>query len=420
MQFLPFVALLSSACGLQASPASPGSAALEIAALSQPGDLCNAPIELFQIELLELAFRSASTMPLDPHIKDRCRAQDATVAACLALEQPTRALAYADHIANWRKASGYADVAYYCATHGWGEHVQPLLDRAESIALTAEDAETGQAWRVDRVRANLARTYLQLGRTDEAERLSQGIVESERGRLSSSKIARLDASQFDEFLAQIDAALNAGGFEQTQAALTMCAHLFARFYADGNLRQRAEDKVKASWGKLPVMVRIDLLALMTEAALTHGDRVKALDLTDEADALRSSTTWTVEHEVPLIAKICGLRYRAGDQATARSGVDAGLQLFEAGQSTVPDLFQAGTLRPLAETYVLMGDKPAALAAYRQVVEAGARNQNPRPRAEDLTATCLSMAVQGVAPDAELRSRLQSILDGLDQLWKQGS
>ena len=420
MQVIQFVVLLSSVCVHQASPGVLQTTALEAPAASKPRALCDAPIERFQIELLEQAFRSASTMPLNPHIKDRSRAQDSTVAACLELDQPTRALAYVDHIANWRKASGYADVAYYCATNGWIEHVQPLLDRAEQIAQTAEDAETGQTWRIDRVRGNLARTYLHLGRTEDAERLSQGIMESEGGRVSSSIIARLDNSKFDEHMAQVDAAVTAGGFEQTQAALVVCAQLFARFYTESNLRTRAEDKIKASWGKLPFMIRIDLLALMAEAALTHEDRAKALSLVDEADSIRRGTTWAVEHELPLIAKICALRFRAGDPLVARSGVDAGMELFQTGQSSIPDLFLAGALRPLAETYALMGDAAAALAAYRQVVDAGARNQNPRPRAEDLTATCLSMAVQGIAPDAELRAKLQSILNGLDQLWRQGS
>ncbi len=378
--------------------------------------LKNAPIEAFQVQLLEQAFRAASAMPLNPHIKDRSRAQDSTVAACLKLKQPARALAFVDHIANWRKASGYADVAYYCATNGWAQHVQPLLDRAEQIVQSAENPETGQAWRVDRVRANLARTYLHLGRTQDAERLLDGITESELDQVYGAQIEHLDKSKFDEQLVKIDAAVAAGGFQETQIALSMCAKLYERFFADVDLRARAEAKIKSAWDKLPTMVRIDLLVMLAEAALDHQDPAAALTLVSELEELRKSTVWSLEHELPLIARSCELRFRAGDAQAARSGVESGMKLFASGSSDIPDLFQAGALRPLAETYARMGDRSAALTAYRLVVEVGAKNTNPRPRAEDLTATCLSMAVHGIEPADELKAKLASIMDGIVEQW----
>ena len=64
----------------------------------------------------------------------------------------------------------------------------------------------------------------------------------------------------------------------------------------------------------------------------------------------------------------------------------------------------------------MGDTATALSAYKRAVEEGVENPNSRPRAEDLSATCLSMAVHGVEPDAVLWTRIRQINDGLGDPW----
>src|SRR5262245_27591540 len=61
----------------------------------------DAPLTIDQAELLDLAMQSAAKMPLNPHIKNRSRAQEAVVDACLKLGQPARALAGIEDIANW-------------------------------------------------------------------------------------------------------------------------------------------------------------------------------------------------------------------------------------------------------------------------------------------------------------------------------
>ena len=57
-----------------------------------------------------------------------------------------------------------------------------------------------------------------------------------------------------------------------------------------------------------------------------------------------------------------------------------------------------------------------LAVYRTAIEAGSENVNARPRAEDLSATCRSMARYDVEPDAELWARIEGIENGLTDPW----
>ena len=97
-------------------------------------------------------------------------------------------------------------------------------------------------------------------------------------------------------------------------------------------------------------------------------------------------------------------------------IDASMPRMMPEREQIVDIYRAGVLRDLAEAESVMGDAASALALYAQAVEEGVHNINSRPRAEDLSATCRSMAVHGVAPDPELRERMAAIFEGLGSPW----
>ncbi len=89
--------------------------------------LADAPLVRYQSELLDLAFETATVIPIEPHIKDRSRAQEGVVAACIELAQPVRAVGYTEQIDNWRRGSAYGDLALFCARLGYTEEAQEYL-----------------------------------------------------------------------------------------------------------------------------------------------------------------------------------------------------------------------------------------------------------------------------------------------------
>ena len=142
----------------------------------------------------------------------------------------------------------------------------------------------------------------------------------------------------------------------------------------------------------------------------------ALEQLDEAKLLLEGATLTADLRVPLMAGLAELRFQAGRRAEAQSEAAAALALFAAESERFPDIDRADILRPVAEAYHVLGDAAAARALYRRALDEGAANPNSRPRAEDLAATCLSMALHGVEPDAELRARLHEVRDALGPPW----
>jgi hypothetical protein len=397
-----------------AAPAGPGAAqgaATDLVPALPP----DAPLAPFQSELLDLAFDAASSLPLDPHVKNRSRAQDEVVTASLALDQPRRALDQAGSIANWRRGSACADVALYLIRRGETASAEWPMQLAQRVADMPVDPND-QEWRRDRVRAKLAAAYILLRQEDRVAGLEAELEPSEAARLVEARAAVGGPDVVDAQIAALDEAVTAGTFELVRHTMDACVQLVDRHYDDGETRARLEQAVRDTWAKVPRTVSVDLQFRLAEAALDHDDRASARRWIADAEQLIDSSNVLLEDQVQVAARLAVLLGRAGDGTRARERADAAFAAYMAGTETIADMFRAGALRPLAEAYHALGDRDAALSVYKLAVEEGALNPNARPRAMDLSATCLSLAQSACEPDAELRERLAEMRAGLGSPW----
>jgi hypothetical protein len=117
-----------------------------------------------------------------------------------------------------------------------------------------------------------------------------------------------------------------------------------------------------------------------------------------------------------MARLAGLRFRCGETNAARAELQTTLNLFKEKQSEIINIDKTETLIPVAEAFQAAGDIAGALAVYKQAVEAAIENPNSRPRAEDISAICLSMALNKVEPDAALWARIREIQANLGDPW----
>jgi hypothetical protein len=411
---LPIAALLGGLVQSGAAQGGDGGGPAKPAATARP--FADAPLATYRGDLLDHAFLAVSRMPLDPHVKNRSRAQESVVEASLELDLPARALRYAERIVGWRRGKCLADVAFYGAQHEQTADVPRLLALALEIAQQESNGDDAQDWQRDRVKVTVAKTHVWLGHADDAAKLQAGTEVFESGKVEAVRAMLIDAAAFEEEFKSLCAVLATGAFDPMQSALETCAQLFNRFYDDAEKRSRLEEKMKSSWSKLPGQIRIDLSMELAGFALRHGDQAKALALADETRVLIDASKWSPNDHLPMIARLAELRFRAGDGKTARAEIDAALARYDAERAAIVDIYRASTLRPLAEACQTLGDATRALAVYKRCVEEGVVNPNSRPRADDFAATCCSMARRGVEPDAALWSRLVEIEGKLGDPW----
>ena len=371
----------------------------------------DAAIEAYRTDLIELAFSAASAMPLEPHVKSRSQAQAAVVQACLDLEQPQRAAAYADDIKNWRQGDAYGKLAQYGAERGAQAKAMEFIDAAIEIA------EQQDGWRRDRVRVKVAQAYILLGKDDAAASL-EGVLEE---RAESGKTARAQAilckdDEFDAQVAVLDHSLVRDDIDNVKNLLAAYTQLYIRFYENDSRRAELEGKIKGAWKILPIFLRLDLLDKMTQAALDHHDTAHALTLTREAKTIVDEAVWPPSAKITVDAKLAVRFYQAGDPQTAQTLIKSAERLFNKNRKKIVNIDRAEALVAIAEAYQGMGQTSESLATYKRAVSAGVENPNSRPRAEDLSATCCSMARQGVAPDAALWRAIRETQQALGDSW----
>lgn len=368
------------------------------------------PISDTQKKLLDVAFETASLMPHDPHIKDRSRLQEQVVMTCLKLDQPQKARRYIKEIDSWRRNLCYAQLALYCAENKKAKEAEYFLK------ITSDFPEVSQEWHLNRIKARMSKAYRQLNQSAKAKKLSAQTEENDETKVYKATESFYDEDTFQSQISYLDGIVKTQDFDLTRAALNLYAKLYNDIFSDQTKRAIVEGKVKSSWEAVPTTIRMNTLIEMAEYALEHSDQSTALHLIDEADGFFGKTNFPTDIYIFMKGKISGLRFKAGDVEGAQSDAEEVLTYFDDNYKKITDIYRAGTLRPLAESFYSMGNTEKALSVYKRAVEEGIVNPNSRPRAEDLSATCCSMALIGFEPDTELWARIHQIKEGLGEPW----
>jgi len=365
----------------------------------------------FQIQLVKEAFEAASSIPVKTHLKDRSRAQNLVVDTCIKLDQPVRAIRYADKIENWRRGLCYANTAFHLAQNGFsGESVEKGLRIAEQIA----NMDHGRQWRSDRIKAKIAQTYILLGDRQKADLFSKGLVEVESSKILETKIKTDRHISFENYTRVLDSQIALMNFEVKIDAINAYAQLFNRYYDDIEKRDFIQEKIRTALekNKLPNSVLMDVLLRLAEFALQHNDSTKAIELINEVQGFLINYQWPYEHLLPYTAKLAGLRHKAGDTEKAKKDIDDALVLFNTQRDNIKNLYRAETLFPLAEAYQIIGYPEEALWGYKQAFEESVINPNIQHQAVDFSATCCSMALHAVEPGTEFWARIRQIKEEL--------
>lgn len=417
---LPLAACGDPAPAADTAPLGPGastpsseeerSAPAEVAS---QGDAVQLPAHVD--ELLEVCIDAASKFPLNPHIKNRSRAQEKVVQAAFALGDLDRALRYTNRIENWRRGACYADYAYHLAEVGDSPVVQEYLEKAAQWIETGENAD----WRTYSIRVKIARTHERLGQYEQAQAMLAGLPPqsaAERAEYEAERSRQIGEEEFESRLGWVDAATRQGTLDDVKMAFAGLTTLYERFYADAGRRGRIEEAMREARSKAPLDITLEALDGLARIALAAGDQAHALELSREIDELVASVEWLPEDEIARASTAAELRYLAGDEEGALAEMDRLRSLFETKRKVIYDIYRADALTPLAAARARVGDAEGAREVYALALEEGVQNPNSRPRVDDLVQVCLSMIEVGLEPSPEMLARIREIEGGLGAPW----
>jgi hypothetical protein len=378
-------------------------------------------LALWRAELLGDAFAIASSIPEEPHLRDKAKAQEWCAAAALALDQVDLARQYAEAMKTWRQATMLADIGGWYAARGDAATMEQLAERALSLAPLARD------WQQERIRVHAARAYAKAGRDKRAQALSSGVGEAEQGKVEAVVAARpnaesakpssdADAPSFDAQMDQIDQWIMTLNFDLTRNAADVCIALYAGCQGDPDRCARVERSVAAANKTLPPDIRIANLLGLARVAAADGRLDRAAPLLVAAETVLNSGTWMPEDEIIQVAAIALGKHVLGRTDDARADLKQASALFEEKRDSIIDIYRAAPLRAVAVTQAKIGDRQPARETFLRALEEGATNPNARPRAEDLTETCVAMVLNDVDPGDAGRARIADIRKGLVDPW----
>lgn len=411
----------ASGCSGEAETPAPGAppagAAVEssVATSDEREKIVEPTLAPWRIELLELAFEAASRLPLDPHIKNRSKLQAEVIAVCTELGQFERSEAYAADVEDWRRGVALGELAHQAARRGDIAGADRLIAAARD-ELVASIAAEEQEWRSQSILAKMALAELTLGRNDSVLTLEREIEHSERLELVRAKAHILPEEDVDLQIDEYTKLIETKDFEIMRNALNGALELHDRFYEREGTRARLEAFVDDGSRTMPSTMRFDLMCRVAEQALEHGDRAHAAERFEAAQSVSDGARWIPEDHVPALARLGALRFRVGDTSQGLGQLGAALKVFEDERYRVPDVFRGDALRPVAQAYIEVGEREAALSVYRKLVEEGALNPNSRPRAQDLVRTALALVRLDLQPDDALSSRLRELAGALGEPW----
>lgn len=369
-------------------------------------------LEPWRRDLLELAFDSVTKMPLNPHIKNRARAQQKVVEACLELGQADLALYYIRQMPNWRRGLCYALYAQHAIDRGHTKGISDLLTRALAIG---DDAS--QAWRRHRVRAAVGRARIALGQTERASEIADQIdAHSEQGKLAAAEAAMSDEMPYKDRVATFNRLLASPHMEVQANGVEGLMQLYDQYYEKPDRRDTLSQTLWNSFRNLPTDIGVEHLFSMAYIALAHDDREHAKSIADHLDNLFNAISIEPIYLLPLKYRLAKLYYLAGEQSDARQMMRRTMAFYNRERDDLLRTRRAGILRTAADTYLTFGDHDSTMKTYRRAVEEGSIFESSRPRATDLSETCLALALSNFKPDDDMVARLHDINTKLGSPW----
>ena len=330
--------------------------------------------------------------------------------ACIKNGSLIQAIQYASKIEGWRQGELFALIGQQYATANETQLARDFAARAMEVATNETD------WRRERIVIDAAKIYLKLGDSAKASTLLEGATQAELGKLEAARTAIVLESQLDNQADMFDKAIATKNFDLARGGIDGYLVWLDRVSQDEIRITRALKAIDDALLELPLDLQVKYGIDLADHLHKNLKRDLAILKLDKAAEIFSATTFLPEDVAPLGAMIARARIRLGDESSARLLLQRLYSEYSTRREGIVNLRRATSLRALGEGFYELGDRDDAIACYNLALEEGTINPNARPRAEDLVATCISMAEYGISLTPDLKNRIDSIRSSLTYPW----
>ena len=315
--------------------------------------------------MLERANGLALRIPSPSFEKDRAKMQLAVVECCLANGMLDEAFEWSAPMElTWRRGEALALTAQAYARAGNAARARELAERAAGGASDYPD------WAAARVRAGAAKALVLLGDRDRADALVGPGDPALLGEVHAVMVEKATDEELDAKADMFDKAIATRNFDLAKGGIDGYLALLGRVASDDARRARALKAIDEAIPGLPLDLQVEYRARLAERLAAVGRSSEAAVEIANGVKLFDGTVFLAEDIAPIGAKLARAQARLGDRAAARSRVESLERIYRDRIAEIVDLRRANCLRALAEAWVDLGDRGAAMRLWSDALEAG--------------------------------------------------
>jgi tetratricopeptide (TPR) repeat protein len=368
-----------------------------------------ASVEAATPDAFDTAFRFATAIEADPN--DQAMAQERVVTDLVALGRLEEAGDRAAKIKGWRRGTACADIARSWAERGRSDEARKYLDQAEAARRAATD------WGGPRIAAHMAGALAVLGDVERTTSLVEQIARDDPrqyGGLAAAAVAGglAQTGDFAGAMSRLRALDEDRDFDVAWWRTTGYRDLARRPDLTAAERSEALRAARGSADGVSGWKRGEALVDIAREYLRRDDRPAAREALLAAEEVVSPLPPTLPVKASLMSELAATWGLHKDTSRARRL----LQRAEKEAPATAVIDRPGALAAIAGARWAVGDHAAAESLYARALTEAEALVNARPRALAVVDICLSLGRNGAAVTPEVRTRLHALFAGLRDPW----
>jgi len=381
---------------------------LTVASVAATGKNPEPPVGAESLRALDLGFRFASALEVDP--KDQGMAQQGVVLEAAALGAIDAAVRQADAMHGWRQGSTFAGLALEYARSGRQEEARNLLRRAEVVQASTA------GWQGVRIGAQIAEARAALGERARAEELAAALAAADAQYAAQATaiaaLAQAASGAFEEAFARLATLAGEQDFEPAWWRTDAYVQIARLPGAPAAVRGRALEEARLAAQTIPGWKQAEVLATLASEYRGAGNAAAARETVLAAERLGAAYDDSLVAKGTLLALTAQAWGSLGE--TERAVTLLKQADLAAAQAMLID--RPGVEADLAAAWFEIGGVDEARRRFGAALDRAAALANSRPRALAMARICRALARCGAGADAAMAGRLEGMLAGLGDPW----
>ena len=374
-------------------------------------------VESDQTQALEMAFRVASRIPVNPHVSDRSKAQYEVLQNYLALGLIEEAAKMANKIINWRRGILYTDAAEYYARRKDEEKMNEYLALASEFADSIEGFNAG--WQKQRVIGRIATVLAIAGLFEKAKEMTLKDPGTATLGVREEELVRIHArGNHEEAMKELKVMEDSKHWEVHECVAKVYLRILKSLGKDAapERSNTIRDRFYAVVKKLPALKQLPLYCSFSRIAFEIDRKDLGKEALDTVEGDLNRRKLDATFDIANLVELANVYDKVvGESKIAESTLNRAKELLSKSEF-LPSMKRVNANLALAVGYAGHANRQQAWHYFRQALKIANEQKNGRPRALAVADVCTAIARSSLPLPTDVKNSVKTELDRRVTVW----